>query len=70
MDMTPEAQAKKKKKERNWISSKLKTFVHQGILSRKLETAYRTKENIYKSDVGLAFRICKELLQFKNKPPD
>lgn len=28
------------------------------------------EENIYKSDMGSAFRICKELLQLKDQTPD
>ena len=55
----------KKEQERNDFI-KIKTF----CASRKSETAYRAKESIHKPDVGLAFRICKELLQLKNKPPD
>ena len=67
LDIAPKAQATIEKI--NWTSSKLKTFVHQRILSRKWNGKNTELKKIFVNHIiykGLLSRIYKELLQFNN----
>lgn len=49
---------------------KIKTFCASRNTIKKVKDSLQNGRNIYKSDVGSAFRICKELLQLKDQTPD
>ena len=76
LDLTMDSQIpyqknqQQKKKQRNWTSSKLKTFVLPRTLSRKSKDNPQDWKKIPAnriSNKGLVYRTCKEILQLNNK---
>ena len=70
LHMTPKSQGKKKKKQVNWTSSKLQTFVLQTIPSKKFKKIKLKQltewEKIFANDVTnkvLISKIYKQLIQ-------
>lgn len=52
---------------KNWTLSKLRTIVHQRLLSRKQKDNVRNRENIFRLNIGLISRIYEEPLKLNDK---
>lgn len=63
MDITPKTGKKKKVKVVNWMTSKLKIYMHQRTLNMEWKKIFI---NLI-SDKELTSRMCKELLELNNK---